>query len=72
MASTSLFSPNNSSVQSLFDLFIASVIQSEYSTIISPGSTFISTSFNIFEISFTIHKATQPDFTLNVLLSLCL
>jgi hypothetical protein len=70
--SSNLFSQNISSVQSFFDLFIASVIQSLYKTIISFFSNWISFSVIIFETSFVIQRATQPDFILNVLFCLCL
>jgi len=64
IVSTNLSSQNICSVQSLFDLFIASVIQSLYSTAISHGLNRISFSFNSFEISFIIHKASHHDLTL--------
>ncbi|MDR2640848.1 MAG: hypothetical protein LBC61_06195 [Candidatus Peribacteria bacterium] len=64
IASSSLCSPNNSSFQSLFLAFIASVIPSEYKTAISQGSNFISCSFINFQMSFIIQIATQPDFIL--------
>ena len=53
-------------------LFIASVIQSLYKTIISFTSNFISCSLSSLEISLIIQRATQPDFILNVLFCLCL
>ncbi|MBT3728648.1 hypothetical protein HOF65_02495 [bacterium] len=53
-------------------MFIASVIQSLYKIIISFSSNFISCSLSSFEISLIIHKATQPDFILNVFCCLCL
>jgi len=61
---SNLDSKNISSFQSFFDLFIASVIQSLYSTIISFSSNFNSFSLIIFDIFLAIHKATQPDFIL--------
>jgi hypothetical protein len=72
IASSSLDSQNISSVQSFNGLFIASVIQSLYKTIISFSSNLISCSFNNFEISFIIQRATQPDFILKVLFCLYL
>jgi len=59
-----LSSPNIFSDQSLFGLFMASVIQSVYSTTISQGTNAISFSFNNFEIFFTIPRAKPQDFIL--------
>jgi hypothetical protein len=64
IACISLSSQNISSVQSFFGLFIASVTQSLYNTIISSGSNFNSLSLIILLISFVIHSATQSDFIL--------
>jgi hypothetical protein len=64
IASSSLFSQYNSSVQSLLGLFIASVTQSEYKTNMSHTSNFISCSLISFDISFIIHMATHPDLIL--------
>jgi len=72
IASSSLVSQNNSSVQSLFGLLIASVTQSEYKTIISQTSNLISSSFTNLDISFIIQIATQPDLILKVFQRDCL
>jgi hypothetical protein len=72
IVSSNLSSQNICSVQSLAGLFIASVIQSEYKTAISPGSKLISLSFNNLLESLIIQIATHHDFILNVFPNLCL
>gem|GEM_PF-5870057 len=72
IASSSLFSQYNSSVQSLLGLLIASVTQSEYKTNISHASNFISCSFTNFDISLIIQIATHHDFILKVFHRDCL